>query len=54
MYLPRNGDDSIDMHFQKHLSNKIVEASLAKQEAKSKLDKAKKLIEEYVNNYSNL
>lgn len=48
VFLPRNKDGSIDLAWQRKLSDKVTGASRAKQEARIKLNQAKKLVEDYV------
>jgi hypothetical protein len=48
VFLPRNKDGSIDLVWQRKLADKVTGASRAMQEARIKLDQAKKLIEDYV------
>ncbi len=48
IYLPRNRDGSIDLAWQKKLADKVVGASLAKQQAQEKLAQAKKMVEEAI------
>lgn len=48
VFLPRNKNGSIDLAWQRKLADKVTSASRAKQEARIKLDQAKRLVENYV------
>ncbi len=48
VFLPHNKDGSIDLAWQRKLANKVTSASRAKQEARFKLNQAKKLVEDYI------
>jgi len=48
IFVPRNADGSIDLVWQKHLADKVLEASSAKARAREKLDEAKALVEKAI------
>jgi restriction endonuclease S subunit len=49
VFLPRNKDGSVDLVWQRKLAALVTRASRSKDDARIKLDQAKKIVEKYVN-----
>lgn len=48
IFIPRNATGKPDLRWQKKLAEKVIRANSAKQEARAKLEQAKRMVEEFV------